>query len=259
MALITAYFDASGTPKDTDVVSVAGLVSTPAKWLAFSKKWQECLDAFGVPALHMKDFAHSTGEFSSWKHDEPMRKRFLSGLILAIENHIEYTVASAVLMKHYKSVDQRYRLSEFMRPYTFAASTCVGAVTTWARASAYDPDEISYLFEKGDADQGDVTRCWDSRFPDSRLRPIFLKKRDKHPDPQVCVPIRPFEAADLVAYENLKGNLQIENSPGDVFFDQLRKPLQRLLDLPGAKKDWRYSGVKEIEDVCIKYNVSERR
>ncbi len=227
MAKITAYFDASGSPDDTDVVAVGGLVSTAEKWIAFCGQWQECLDAFEVSALHMRDFSQSKREFSSWRNDEPRRSRFLSGLIRAIENHVEYTVASAVLMKHYRSLDERYCISEFMRPYTFAASTCVGAIARWARESAHHPAGIAYIFEKGDVDQSDVGRCWDSEFPEARLSPIFLRKGDYHPDPRVCAPIRPFEAADLIAYENLKGNLQIESSPGDVYQDQLRRLMKK--------------------------------
>jgi hypothetical protein len=46
--LIIAYFDASGHPADTDVVSIGGLVSTAEKWFAFSAQWRECLEAFGA-------------------------------------------------------------------------------------------------------------------------------------------------------------------------------------------------------------------
>jgi hypothetical protein len=257
MAPIAAYFDASGNPNDTAVISLVGLVSTAERWISFSDEWQECLDAFGVSSLHMRDFAHHEGEFSSWRGDEPKRRRFMSGLINVIENRVEYTVASTVLMKHYKAADQKYCLSEFMRPYTFAASTCVGSIIPWARNSAYAPNEIEYIFEKGDADQNDVSRCWDSQFSDYSLSPIFLKKTDKHPGSQVSAPIRPFEAADLIAYENLKGNLKIENQDR-VYFDELRKPLQKLLGLPGAK-EWKYSGLREMEAVCLTYGVPERR
>ena len=258
MAIVTAYFDASGAP-DTAVLSVGGLISTAEKWIVFSECWQEILDAFEVSALHMKDFAHSRGEFASWRLDEPKRRRFLSGLIRVIQDHVEHTVASAVMMKSYNDVDQRYCLSEFMRPYTLVASTCVGAVGPWARSASYDPNAIAYIFEKGDTDQSDLQRCWEKESPDMQISPVFFKKRDKHPNPAVCAAIRPFEAADLIAYENHRANIKLEGKEAEtVYLDELRKPLQMLLmNLPGAK-EWLYSRTEEIEKVCLSYEVKER-
>jgi hypothetical protein len=257
MALITAYFDASGTP-DTQVLSVGGLVSTAEKWVAFSEAWQEILEAFEVSAFHMKDYAHSNGEFSSWKCDEPKRRRLLRALIRVIEDHVEYTVAHALLMNDYRAMDQKYCLSEFMRPYTFVASSCVGAIGPWARGASYDPDAIAYVFEKGDIDQSDLPRCWESQFPHMRIKPVFFKKSDKYPDPTIR-PIRPFEAADLIAYENHKANIQLEDrQEGTVDLNELRYPLQMLLQrLPGAKQ-WRYSRASNIEKACSRYHVGLR-
>jgi hypothetical protein len=255
--MFTAYFDASGSPDDTSVVSLVGLLSTTEKWIAFSNQWEECLCAFGVSALHMKHFAHSENEFSAWRNDEPRRRRFLSGLMYAIEHHVEYTVACTVLMDDYKSVDQRYRLSDFMRPYTFAASTCVSAIIPWTRMARCNPREIGYIFEKGDPDQADVQRCWEELYPDAGIRPLFLRKVDRLPSSEDLAPIRPFEAADLVAYENHKANIRIEGRGGTLFLDELRKPMQRLFHLPGAK-EWRYSNVGDLEKVCMDFRVSVR-
>ena len=72
MAVLTSYFDASGSPS-LEVVAVSGLVSTPEKWNAFNGDWNECLSVHGVSALHMKHFSQFRGEFSSW--DEPVAMR----------------------------------------------------------------------------------------------------------------------------------------------------------------------------------------
>jgi hypothetical protein len=256
MASITAYFDASGSP-DSEAVSIGGLISSTEKWISFSGRWQEILDAFEVSSLHMKHYAHSEGEFVSWRWDEPRRRRFLSALLKVIEDHVEYAVASTVLMRDYRAVDKEYLLNGFMRPYTFAASTCVGAIGPWARGVSYDPDGISYIFEKGDTDQGDLSKCWERLFPQMRINPVFYKKRDRHPNPDVCPPIRPFEAADLIAYENHKGNVALKGKDS-VFLDELRQPLQRLLtNLPGAKA-WLYSRASEMEAVCSLWGVRKR-
>jgi len=255
--MITAYFDASGSPSHTPVMSLGGLVSTAEKWIAFSDQWEACLEAIGASALHMREFAHSEGEFSSWKNDEPRRRRFLNGLMWAIENHVEYSVACSVSMKDYRAIDTRYRLTEFMKPYTLVASTCASAIIPWAKHKRQEPRDIVYIFEKGDVDQDDVRRCWDSQFLSYGISPIFLKKEDKLPASEACAPIRPFEAADLITYENFKANMTIEGRPEEIFFNALRKPLQRLYQLPGAK-EWQRFELGELEAVCSRYNVSER-
>jgi hypothetical protein len=117
MAVMTCYTDVAGSLSEL-VVSAATLVSSPENWVKFDERWNECLDAFGVTALHMKDFAHSKREFESWRWDEPKRHRFLRGLLDIIEDLIEYSAAISVYVHDFDLADSKYRLSESMRPYT---------------------------------------------------------------------------------------------------------------------------------------------
>jgi hypothetical protein len=71
-------------------------------------------------------------------------------------------------------------------------------------------------------------------------------------------PVRPFEAADFIAYENLKANLKIQQAGGSVFFDELRKPLQRMKDLPGAQKWAVYDERHSLEKLCREWNIPKR-
>lgn len=120
MAAITAYFDASGSPASSDILALVGLASTQTLWERFDSQWNDCLEAFGVPAFHMKNFAHSVREFSGWSGDQPRRRRFLNGLIWAIEENVEFTVESAINMDDYRDVNTDLRLNDLMRPYTMA-------------------------------------------------------------------------------------------------------------------------------------------
>jgi hypothetical protein len=256
MAMITAYFDGSGSP-ETRFVSVGGLVSTIDKWLLFTQKWEECLEAFDVPCLHMKDYAHSKRAFSGWKYDEPRRRRFLKALMQVIEEYIDWTAAASVSMDGYSCVDAKRCLSEFMRPYTFVFSSAVTSIMHWASAENRDSNQFAYLVEKGDNDQEDVNRCWRRDFPNTRISPIFLEKCDILPGSETWEPIRPFEACDLIAYENLKGNIAIEQAGGEISIDRLRQPLQRMQRLPGAS-DWLTAHASELEKVCDLYCVAVR-
>ena len=64
MAMYSCYYDASSSQDTaTKPLVVVGLLSTMKKWLKGDKEWEGVLFDFGVPYLHMKEFAHSRGPF----------------------------------------------------------------------------------------------------------------------------------------------------------------------------------------------------
>ncbi|MGA2184768.1 MAG: hypothetical protein ABSH47_17245 [Bryobacteraceae bacterium] len=174
MAVISGYFDASGSASGTDVVAVAGLASTPDRWLRFDHDWNECLADHRVSALHMKDFTQSRREFSGWNIDEPKRKRFLAQLLWVIETWIDFTAACAVDIPLYNSADKEYALSEVMRPYSLASFTCVVNIRAWVETKGHSRGDVAYFFEHGDEDQDDLRRCWSHLAPSLIVDPIFL-------------------------------------------------------------------------------------
>ena len=77
-----SYGDTSGTQSSPDgktLVSV-GVVATDTRWERFDGRWMAMMREFGVTELHMRDFAHSTGQYKLWKGDEPKRAEFLRRL-----------------------------------------------------------------------------------------------------------------------------------------------------------------------------------
>jgi hypothetical protein len=53
--MFTAYFDESGTLKDSNAFTVAGGVSSIKKWLQFEERWKAIFKAHGVGVFHMAD------------------------------------------------------------------------------------------------------------------------------------------------------------------------------------------------------------
>jgi len=68
---------------------------------------------------------------------------------------------------------------------------------------------------------------------------------------------RPFEAADLIAYENLKANQTVEKNGGEAFVEDLRKPFQRLSKHSGGS-NWRLFDLADLESTCKHFGVPER-
>jgi hypothetical protein len=257
MAVVTSYIDASGG-SDQIVVAAAAVVASPEIWEEFDKRWSSSLAAFNISALHMKDFAHSNGEFEGWKCDQPKRRRFLNEILWIIEDLVEYTAVCSVYIDDYRYVDKYFQLSEFMRPYTLASLHCAGRIILWANEHGHHFNDLLWVFEKGDQDQSDLRKHWDLAYPDANVSPIFCKKRDIYPDKDGCRQIRPFEAADLIAYEHLQVHRLLEKKQGEVLYvDELRRPLQRMKNWPSAK-EWHTYDVTWLEKVCSLSNVQPR-
>ena len=63
-------------------------------------------------------------------------------------------------------------------------------------------NDVAWIFEKGDQDQNDLRKNWLMVYPDSSVDPIFRMKKEEIS--KGCFRYtRPFEAADLIAYEHL--------------------------------------------------------
>ncbi len=250
MRTFQAYFDCSGAPDDTAAVVVAGFIAPEAQWAHFDRNWRNCLDDFGVSALHMKHFAHSRGDFLLWKGDEERRRRFIARLISIIRTRVWHSFASAVVMADYRAVDLKYRLSEFSKPFTLAACSCIAKVEKWRVNWASQGDSIAYMFEDGDADKGDLIRAAQMHYG---LKPSFLRK-----SASVA-----FQAADLLAYEHLMANKKfissISNEVFEVFENELRYPLRELSSVPGARtQDWGVHKIDDMTDSCVRDEIALR-
>lgn len=257
MAVMTVYIDSSGGKSEV-AVAPAALVATPEAWEEFDKRWSSCLSAYGVSALHMKDFAHFRGEFEDWKFHTAKRRRFLSHLLWIIEDLVKWTCSCAVLIDDYRYLDRSYCLNESMRPYTAGCLICASGIAHWGRENGATKDELIWVIEKGDDDQSDLRKRWSIAYPDETVEPIFVKKRDKYPDSKVCRPIRPLEAADLLAYEHLKVHKLLDSKQGeDVYEDELRGPMLRMKEWQSVKQ-WKVLDSASLVILCEKLRIPER-
>jgi hypothetical protein len=243
--MFTAYFDASGSPDSEVAVVVAGFVAKAEQWIEFERNWNECLSSFQVSGMHMKDFAHSRGEFREWKGDEKRRQQFLAGLINVIKLRVLHSFSTIVVMEDYRKVDSVYRLTEFSKPYALAGCTTVAKAKRWAQKHGDPDDTIMFVFEDGDKDKGDLMRCMDAH---NQVSPIFLRKQESIA----------FQAADLLAYEHLLASRKMyEQQIGTkVDFEDLRYPLRALSTIPGGLDggeencDWGFHDESDLLASC---------
>jgi hypothetical protein len=239
MGVFTVYFDESGSPSDTAALAVAGFIATAEEWIRFEREWTAILETFDVPALHMRNFAHSTKEFKTWKGNEGKRRAFLSRLIRIIRKRTSRSFACTILMEDYKKVDLDYHLSDVFKPYAIAARNCVDKVNQWAKHEGIS--EVAYIFEDGACDKGELIRRLRT---DGISKYGFLKKSESVA----------FQAADLLAYEQFLANVRV--SSGEVqSFEDLR---QSLRELNKAPNDWGVYAAHNLTRLCADFIIPKR-
>lgn len=245
MSMFTLYCDASGSPSGTGALVVAGFIASSDQWLYFEHGWKETLEKFGVSGLHMKEFAHSVGQYSSWKGNEDKRRAFLRELIGHIVVRARHSFATAVLLDDWREVNRVYCLEESIKPFALCARTVVARVGDWAAQWNIEEKRIKYVFEDGDCDKGNFVERMKQ---DQKSAPIFLSKRE------ACA----FEAADLLAFEQFQAHKGLSTGRIQEFSD-LRRPLRDLSKVPNGGKEanhWTVFTKENLERFCSDLGVA---
>jgi len=248
VAMFSTYFDSSGHPDDTDVLTVAGFVADINQWIEFERNWKAILERadFQVSGLHMKEFCHSTGEFSAWKGDERRRRNFLSALIGIIKCRMRHSFAQSIYLPAYHEVDKVYELCERAAPFVYCGTGCIAKVQRWAQRWRISQNDLAYFFEDGDKDKHKLK----AETEKYGINIHFMKK---------CQSVA-FQAADLLAYENFRANQKLVPRPGVFSLYELRHPLQELMNVPNGDEgsDWGITDRTNLEQFCADQNIPRR-
>ena len=192
---LTAYLDESGTHGDSAAVSVAGYLSTPDRWVEFSREWTDVRERFHIPFFHMTDFANSAKQFAGW--DEEMKRERLP-LFLNVIN--KYTIASVGFVLPRVAFDYliSHDTADYMGgPYGLLAAKVFMEVGTMMCLTGVR-GRVMYYYEDGAEGKGQVERLAHAlqASPTNRERHRFLDLEFKDK-----VDFAPLQAADILAYE----------------------------------------------------------
>ena len=229
MAMFSFYGDASGK-EETDLLAVAGFVATAEEWLNFSRQWDLTLKDFGVAHLHMKEFAHSIGQFAGWRDDEPKRQQFLSSVRNVIQSHARYLVGAVLIKADYVKVDSEYQLHEYLAPFPLCGFLCADIVEKWRGAHNLLDASMEYIFERGDQKRGQLINAMDEKYG---VVPIF---RDKYKH-------SPLQAADYAAYEMYSAYKQYRVDTHKLF-ERIRVSFGLLANIPHYFGDFTERGLR---------------
>lgn len=121
-----AYLDASGTDAGQRVVAFAGFVSTPVKWVRFTRDWVDVLQRRDVDAFHMAPFFAAKGDFRQWSNER--RAEIVPELVRVMGEHIELAVGCGVrVADFYESLSDDFR-QEVRSPEALCLSRCLNLI-----------------------------------------------------------------------------------------------------------------------------------
>jgi hypothetical protein len=258
MAILT-YLDASGDAHQP-ILSVAGFLALEEQWAQFSEQWAAVLAANGVTELHMRHFAHSRGQFTAWKGDETRRAAFLDRLTGVIKANTLQPVAVSLFVDLYNDFNKVFRLRETLGgPYAFTSLFAATLACTWR--DQHSPGEpISFVFETGDNDQGDLVDTLHRLHLADAIRVKFMRKKrlDEEGRVQYCYPL---QACDFIAYEYTKASRTVLDE--DVRAGQLVEEIKArksLLKFVPIGRDFmsRFIGTELLTEFCKTFRVRRR-
>lgn len=198
MLMLSGYFDESGDEQDQHVkiVGIAGCVAPVAHWERFSIDWRNTLDDEGIQHFHMREFAHSSGQFKTgWKGNEERRSRFYGKLWRILESITPMYYGCFIPMESYRQLftaEQRKRLGD---AYFIAYQGCMSAVMS-VMLGGIPVTEIATVFD----DRKGVGGYHDA-FYERVVKGRFWRDRIPRPIRRDMRKILPLQAADIVAYE----------------------------------------------------------
>jgi hypothetical protein len=170
MAMFTAFFDASGNPKDHPFVIVSGYVANYLQWQRFEADWATAHDMFDVsPPFHMaefvaacstvtyKDQSNARADYVEIAKDATRANDFLKLISQIQMSFVHMGVSCIVDMNVYQGINSLLELREVLPPYALGARMCIQRVRRWEQDYAIRPP-AEIIFEEGDFEQGKFTK-----------------------------------------------------------------------------------------------------
>jgi hypothetical protein len=221
---LTGYFDASGSPKEGTILTVAGFISFEPRWLQFEAAWIPVLAKEHVTCFHMHEFIKGKNEFAGWK--QKRRERFITILGEIVAANVVLSSASFIVLEDWNEANRQYMLVENdYHPYVIASWSCVQRMLDWAKDHLYPPP--LFIFEHGDKHQVEMKRRIEKDFG-GLLVQTAIKKRQKNKPNEV--PVIQLQSADFAAWQllNTMRDHQVGNLPQETLEPWLWQAFARL-------------------------------
>jgi hypothetical protein len=192
MDLIEAYFDES---ESHPFHSVAGYVFNTEQCRLLEQEWAAVLAPHGIKHFHMVECAHNIEGFAHLTRQECidvetrliaiLKKRMACGFTTSFDVREKWKMPSAMSIG-----------IKLLSPYALCCYFGLMHVRTWALRMGYR-GEIAYMFEAGNANQGEANRVMNEIFSSPALREYYRYAGHSFVPKDKAVPL---QCADLLAW-----------------------------------------------------------
>lgn len=233
VAMLTAYFDESGTDERSPAVAMGGYVSTGELWNEFQLEWEAMLSKHRIKEFHTTDLMAFQGEFKrsdGW--DESRQAALLDDARSIIKSRTIFGLVAAVIIADcemfFPLQDEKKRRRKFAKEYELCAYGCMVGIGRWA-AEHGDDRLMEYIFERGakgrhqvEKTLGKVKKDHEDRQKYRLLDWDFKDKRTRK-NPLGLVQLHP---ADMLVHQTCR---VISDSPAGLQFNKIEKSLSQLI------------------------------
>jgi hypothetical protein len=232
---LNAYMDETGHSEDPrcHFAGMAGFVAPQDRWDGLAEYWQTVLDYFKLTEpFHMKEYAHSRGQFTSWKGDEPKRRSLMNALIAGILAIKPTPVGTIVSIEDFKGLSPGQQ-SCFKDPYYIAFQRCTRGAAL--EGMGFEPEAVSMIYaynhEFGATEAQEVYSVDQAGFAEQlwhmmKTHTDFGKWMGSYASSTPSQKVQ-LQTADLFAYELSKEFEMLRLHPDG----EMRWPLQQILGL----------------------------
>lgn len=240
LAMMSAYFDDSGTHRGSAVIVTAGLVGTVDQWAALEKAWAVELSApicglkDPIPYFHMTECQASRGHFRGWNRTET--DYFCKRLQDIILDACLYGYGFGCEVSQWDALIKGDIRDIIGNAEHYSIRNCFVRSVGWAQNQSPPPDDMTFVFD----DRPQIKRDTDIVYD------VFKRQAEPPPDitglaylsAQKTIPL---QAADIIAwefYQAARSVLLRENSRRpqfDRFVSKMRFDTQ-IADRAGIEK-----------------------
>ena len=198
---LTSYMDETGHPDDPNLeyVGMAGFVAPFGAWEVFESAWEDLMRNAGLSEpFHMKDFAHSVGQFKPWKGKEEIRRAFFGWAMNLIVETRATPIGAIVSLSGFRSLTESQR-SSYLSPYYIGFQNVTRGAAIEAMFEEHEEKVAmvyAYQSEYGTNNGGRAEQLWHA----IRKHTDFGSRMGSYAS-ATPAELSPLQAADIFAYE----------------------------------------------------------
>jgi hypothetical protein len=225
LAMLTAYFDESGTDGRSPIVAVGGYISTQQLWHEFQCEWKQFLTDEGLSIFHTADLLSRQGKFTA---EAGWPKERVTGVMEKADSFIaKHVLFGIVSYTHIEECEKAFPLKDengtrkkYSAEYLFSGVQMIWGINQWARENGFT-EPIKYVFEDGATGKGYLADAVSAARRDLNNQDRSLiggvSFEDKNAVPQL-------QAADKLTHQTRKAIVRFnEGKEADIIIQRLIK------------------------------------